>query len=144
MSKKIPLALADLSDFSKENTLSKVAKKFNAKDFIITGEALDLINNVAVSYCIIISETLEEKAVVDLLNNQWKTATSPFKVFAWIPLNDMKEMVICNLEKNTEMRYRNLTLALEKMGAYKYIRNNTDMEFVGDIFKKVLKQKETA
>ena len=130
MSKKIPLALADLSDFSKENTLSTVAKKFNSKDFVISGEALDLINKVSVSYCIIISETLEEKAVVDLLNNQWKTAKSPVKVFTWIPLNDMKEMVVCNLEKNTEMRMRNLTLALEKIGAHEYIRNNTDQRTV--------------
>jgi len=144
MDKKIPLAIVDLSDFSKENTLYKVAKKFNAKDFIIKGEALDLINNVAVSYCIIISETMEEKVVADLLNKQWKTAKSPFKVFAWIPLNDMKEMVVCNLDKNTELRMRNLQIALEKIGAYKYIRNNTDMKYVNDVFKKVLKQKETA
>ena len=141
MKNKRPLPIVDLSTFSRENTLYKVAKKYNAKDFIITGEALDLTNGAAVSYCIIISQTLEEAPVQDIINKYWKLAPSPFKVFAWIPLNNMKEMVVANMEKNTEMRMRNLTLALEKMGAYKYIRHNTDMEFVGDFLTKL---KQTA
>ena len=147
MDKKQKLILADINDFSAENTLYKVAKQHDAKDFLITGFAINPIYQTDASICILITETIGEEQAMKMLNEAWRQgplSKAKTKIFAWIPLNNMKDMVVCNIEKNTEMRMRMFTLALEKISAYKYIRHNTDMEFAKDIWQQLQKQKKEA
>tara|TARA_R100000742_G_C4245856_1_gene64809 strand:- start:227 stop:661 length:435 start_codon:yes stop_codon:yes gene_type:complete len=144
MIKKHKIILADIGQFTPENTLYKVAKKHKAKDFVIIGDGINLLYGVKVSHCIIISETIEEKQARNIINEYWKKSDAPMKIFAWIPLNNMKDMVVCNIEKNPEMRVKMLTLALEKTGAKKYIQHNTDMDFVKTVFMQLQEQKEEA
>ena len=147
MTEKPKLIFADINEFSAENTLYKVAKKHDAKDFVITGKGIDMCNGIEASIFIIISETIGEEQATKMLNETWRQgplSEAKMKIFAWIPLNDMKDMMVANIEKNTEMRMRMFTLALEKISAYKYIRHNTDMEFAKDIWQQLQKQKKEA
>lgn len=144
---KNKIIFADLSQFSPEQTLVKLAKKQNAKDFCIVGHGINLLYGKEVSYMILISETIQEEQAKKVLLTSWQNgpySKAPMKVFAWIPLNSLKDMVVCDIEKNTDMRLEMLQMALDKISAHKYFIHHTDMDYVKDMFKKMTKQKEEA
>mgnify|MGYP006125854635 CR=1 FL=1 len=120
------LAICDIQDLSRaDNSLFKIAKKHNAQDFSLVGDAYELVSGTPTSYCIIISNTVEEADAKVILEQYWKIAQGKCKVFAWIPLNDIKEMIVMNLETNTQMRMQMLLSMLKLTGADKYIQKNT-------------------
>ena len=71
MNKK-KIVVADINQFSPEQTLYKMAKKQNAKDFCIVGSGINLLYGKEVSYCIIISEIMKESHAKKMLQDTWQ------------------------------------------------------------------------
>lgn len=121
--------LCDIAELTKpNNSLFKTATKHNAKDFALVGDSYELVSKTNASYCVLITEGITEDEAKTLLTEAWTQAQGEAKIFAWIPLNDIKEMVVLNLETNTQMRVQMLASMLKLTGADKYIQNNAPIK----------------
>lgn len=123
---KSTFLVCDIAELTRpDNSLYKEAKKHGARDFALVGGGVSWPTGTPVEYCVLITETVDEAHAQQILTEYWQQAANSFRVFAWIPLNDIKEMTVMNLEKHTQQRTEMLYEMLGATGAFKYIKHHT-------------------
>ena len=130
------IAVADIGEMAKpSNSVFKAMKKANAKNVILVGESHCMMTNTPVEYCVIMSNTMTEKAAEDILTARWKESTHRgAKVYVWFPMNDMKESVFVNIESNTKARVNWLLAMMKATGGDKVLQNQADITDVKKAF----------
>ena len=130
------IAVADVADMARPgNSVFKSMKKANAKNVILVGESHCMMTNTPIEYCVIMSHTMTEQHAKDILTSRWKESTHQgMRVYVWFPMNDMKESVFMNLEKQTHMRCAALLAMMKATGGDKVLQNQADITDVKQAF----------
>ena len=127
---KKPLCIVPLEELMKPGaSLEKFAKLHNAKDFMLAG-SVTMHTGEKVLYHVMISETISEGQARSLVSAYHPIAIKEYSdhtmVSAWIPLNDIKELVLCDCDKPQGEHLNRLMLdMLIQTGANDYIRKYT-------------------
>ena len=110
-----------------------------ATDMIMTGRFMNE-QGEQVYACILLTSKVSEAAAQKVINDTYTDIIRPQGyrqyLMSWIPMNDMKEMVLCDLEKDSGERVSALAEIMERTGAFRIMREFPGCAEAADIMYK--------
>lgn len=137
---KPTMIITDIYDMMTGKDAYTQWKENNATDMIMSGNFLDA-NGQSVYAIILLSSKVPEEVAQRVLNDAYTTIIRPKGyrkyVMAWIPMNDLNEMVVCDCEKDTDgFRIGVISTLMETTKAFQIMREFPGCADVADVLYK--------
>jgi hypothetical protein len=124
---KPTLVVADIYSLLTEKDAHTLWRERKATDMILSGSMLNEQGQRVYAF-IMLTNTVPEEAAQKLINDTYTTIVVPqgykHSLMAWIPMNNMREMVICDLDKDGDERVASLTEILLQSKAFEIMGEN--------------------